>query len=248
MANPPTPSGSFIPKRNTGKVSQPRSGKRIYIFSYIAYTFFFATLTAVAGVFLFNQQAVNALSKNISAVNEVEQSLNRDQLDSVKELDERLQLASEILSRHTAPSLLFDALESTVVSDIHLTTFEYTLDADALAILSIGGFANTFDAVMFQRDIMQSNSVLSKAVLTNVGYGSTVLQKITGPNRSGTASDEIFGDATITFAFTEVPVSQGLKYVPRRNVTSVTNVVIPVSDIQVNPDEVQNLADDNQSQ
>ena len=95
MAN--TPGGSFIPKRNTSKTISTHSGKRIYIFSYIAYVFFFGTLFAVIGIFFLNQQADNKLQDLIVQIEDSKELIDRSQLDSVRVLDKRLSIAEQIL-------------------------------------------------------------------------------------------------------------------------------------------------------
>lgn len=219
MAN--TPGGSFIPKRSTGKIAPTHSGRRIYIFSYIAYVLFFGSLLSVAGIFFLNQQAERQLNEHISEVAEAQKSINRGQLESIRELDNRLQAADQILNQHAAPSVIFEALESVIVSDIQLGHFSYLRENGNGAELSIGGLSNTFDVLLFQRDVMKSNTLLASADFVEVSYGAET-NPIEGADRNNENSvNRNIGDATVTFTFVDDTVLANIGYKPRENDTSV---------------------------
>ena len=137
MAN--TPGGSFIPKRSTGKVTPVRSGRRIYIFTYIAYVVFFGTLLSVVGLFFLNQQAENQLNEYVVRLEQAQSSVNREQINSIRKLDQRIKIAEQVLNWHAAPSRLFGELESVIVQTVQLTSFSYERETGAGAELAFGG-------------------------------------------------------------------------------------------------------------
>lgn len=217
MANPP--GGSFIPKRSTGKVTAPRAGRRVYIFSYITYVVFFGTLLSVVGIFFLSQQAKSQLQEYIVRVDQEQQSFNRGQLESIRELDSRLNKAEQILVQHAAPSVIFEALESVIVRDIQLNKFEYAHERGKGALLSLGGLTATFDALLFQREVIEQNSFLASADIIEVAYGSTGTE-IQGANRQEGSSPGGSGEATVTFMFEDETILNSIGYTPRQNLTT----------------------------
>jgi len=234
MAN--TPGGSFIPKRSTGKVTPVRSGKRIYIFSYIAYVFFFGTLLSVVGIFFLSSQAEKQLQKYIARVDEEQQSFNRGQIDAVRKLDTQIKTAEQILNWHVAPSRLFEELEDVIVKSVRLQSFSYTRETGAGAEFSFGGLTETFDVLLFQRDVMENSPVFAAADIVEVSYGSNDGSTIEGSNRG--AAERLSttpGKATVSFKFQDDAVVGSIGYVPRgRSVSQSTNAGVELS--AVNPD------------
>ncbi|MDC1205535.1 hypothetical protein N8083_01670 [Candidatus Pacebacteria bacterium] len=228
MAN--TPGGSFIPKRSTGKVVPTRSGKRVYIFSYIAYVFFFGSLLSVLGVFFLNQQVANQLKSNIALVDAAQEDLNRGQLGLIRALDSRLKAADQILNLHAAPSVIFEALESVIVKDVQLNTFEYTRESSSRVLLALGGLTETFDVLLFQRDIIANSSLLSAASVVGVSFGASDTE-IEGADRENGSTQNDSGKATVTFVFEDNSILNSIGYKPRQmNDTIVSSVPDNVED------------------
>ena len=215
MAN--TPGGSFIPKRSTGKVTPVRSGKRIYIFSYIAYVFFFGTLLSVVGIFFLNSQAEKQLQSFISKVEEQQQSFNRGQIDTIRKLDSRIKTAEQVLGWHVAPSRLFEELEAVIVKTVRLQSFTYTRTTGGGAVFSFGGLTDTFDVLLFQRDVLENSPMLAAADIVEVSYGSGDNSVIEGAQRGAAASvSTVPGKATVSFSFQDDAIVSSIGYVPRQ--------------------------------
>ncbi|MFT5037261.1 MAG: Tfp pilus assembly protein PilN [Candidatus Azotimanducaceae bacterium] len=211
MAN--TPSGSFIPKRNTSKSAQPPSARRIYVFSYISYIFFFGALIAVVGTFFLNEQAIKELNKHVALVAEAQKQISRSELDSVRQLDNRLHAAKQILAAHAAPSVLFGALEDSILRNVQIDSFTYTRTDDTGVTLNVSGLTGTFDAILYQRDVMKENELLASADLVEVSYGEPELREIEGAERdSELAPNASFGEASVTFTFEDVSVLDKIGY------------------------------------
>lgn len=213
MAN--STGGSFIPKRSTGRVSPVRSGKRIYILSYVAYVLFFGTLLSVVGIFFLNKQAENKLQDYVALVDEKRQTFQNEndvRVASLKKLDERIRIAQKVLDRHAAPSIIFDSLEDVVVNSVQLNDFSYERETGQAPLLSFTGLTNTFDVLLFQREIMSQSSLLASAEIVNVSYGSVAVGEDQGAAAASKASNT---ETSVTFTFEDSSSSNGISYVPR---------------------------------
>lgn len=204
--------GSFIPKRSTGKVKPMRVGRRIYIFSYIAYALFFGTLLSVMGIFFLHNQAEARLQEYIALVDKERQGFEEQrEIIEIKNLDTQLKTAQQILAWHVAPSVIFDALEDSIVSSMQIASFQYLRQTGGPAQVTFTGRTSSFDALLFQREIISQNSLLASADIVNVNYGS-----VSSSNQKPTGT-EVRNDESVSveFVFDEETFTETLGYEPR---------------------------------
>jgi hypothetical protein len=163
-------SGSFIPKRNINK-PVARVGRRVYIFSYVAYVIFFGTLMFVVGVFIINLQAEKKLNEFIASIEEAQSLFRQDQIDSLLALEAQLNSASTLLDRHASPLRIFYELEQNVLQDVQLSSFVYTREVPTEAFLTIEAQSLDFDEALVQRETLQRSMILGNLDVTEVVYG-----------------------------------------------------------------------------
>lgn len=166
-----SPNGSFIPKRSVNKPAA-KIGRKIYIFSYVAYVVFFGTMLSVVGVFVIDRQVDQRLQEYVIEVDGAQSLFDRNQIDSLVSLDRKLNLASRLLDNHVAVSIIFEALEEAVLRDVKFNSFTYTRDYANSSSVSIEAQAEDFDKVIVQRDDLLENPVFSNVNFMEVTYGN----------------------------------------------------------------------------
>lgn len=211
-----TPGSSFIPKRSSGKVTPSHAGRRIYVFSYIAYILFFGTLLSVGGIFFLNQQAERQLNEHIALLDQERQNFRQSQLEEVRRFDARLRLAQGILDRHAAPSVIFDELEPVVVESVQFTQFNYTRDPGGGATLSLTGLTDSFDILLFQREVVKQSALLSAAEIIQVQFGGN-RNVIEGTDRGPVETPAVSetSESQVTFSFEDAAILEQIGYQPR---------------------------------
>lgn len=160
---------SFIPK-NANRVKKPRAGKRIYVFSYISYIFFFGTLLAVFGTYFYASQVERALESYRAELAAESTRFSEGDIDEVRNLEKRLIIANELLAESNAPSRIFESLEAVVADTFRIMTFTYERLVDNTIVLSFGGGTDTFDAALFQRELVASMPGLDAATVVDFAY------------------------------------------------------------------------------
>lgn len=206
--------GSFIPKRSTGKVKPSRTGKRVYVFSFIAYIIFFGTLITVLGLYFLNNQAENQLQEHIVLLSQEQESFENSQLDTVRDFKGRLDFAGRILDAHIAVSRIFDEIEPVIVETVQLSSFTFARDESGRAVLSLGGLTETFDVLLFQRNQLRQSDFLSSADFVEVTYGE-VTNDITGSTRDREVNSGSGEGSQITFVFEDTTIEDKIGYQPR---------------------------------
>lgn len=210
MAN--TGGGSFIPKRSTGRVAPVRSGRRVYVLSYIAYVLFFGTLLSVVGIFFLHNQAETQLQKFIELIDDERQAFQeQSEVNEIKALDTQLNTAMQILNWHAAPSVIFEAIEGVIVQSVQLEDFQYKRITGGPAEISFGGKTGSFDVLLFQREVMSDSNLLASADIVEVSYGAgSEVVETTGQQTSQPSQS-----ATVMFTFEDISSVTGIGYTPR---------------------------------
>ena len=172
--------GSFIPKQSNQKVTNRRTKKRIYLLGYISYVLFFGTLLAVAGMFAYELQLNSSLDRQKGLLAEERSSFSQSDIERVREFEQRLLAADLILNQHVAVSRVFDALELVTISPVSFSAFTIDLvDADGglpLYELALSGMTESFNDLLFQRSVLNSDPTLETALIKGVTYGAAVAE------------------------------------------------------------------------
>lgn len=204
-----TPSGSFIPKRNSQPKPSVRSNKRIYLFSYLSYIVFFGTLLSVIGIYLLNQQAERKLEDSIVAVEQARTSFNQEQISAIVDFEERLNVAQELINTQLSVSELLGLLEGVVLRSVQLNTFSYTKNDAGGPLMSVSAVADDFDSVLFQRMTLAEDEVFATAAVSGVAFGSVANELGDGSAAASVRTDSEAVTFTISKYFTAEEIGYG---------------------------------------
>jgi hypothetical protein len=168
----PTFKSSFIPKQPVGdtvkKTYRPRRGGRFHFSTFITFIIFILSLVATGGEFLylqFLQQSVAGKNESLSRAREAFQpTLIRD----ITRLDTRINVATEVLSKHIAPSAIFDILGSLTLEKVQLSNFQYRIDTAGLVALSMSAVAKDFNGIALQADAFGKSPDVKNPIVSNL--------------------------------------------------------------------------------
>lgn len=171
-------SGSFIPQQTKPRPKNVRR-RRVYVLSYVAYTIFIGALLTTVGVVVWNWQVVNQLEQQQSALAEERTKFEQSDIIEVQEVESLLAMVAYLLDTQPAISTLLTALEDTTVRSVQLQEFNLTqTEAGETGLtepnvqVTYVGVADSFNTVLAQRNVMQSNPLLEGAVISAVTYGA----------------------------------------------------------------------------
>lgn len=215
----PEENSSFIPKSGVKTVKRSQSNKRIYLLAYISYTFFFSTLFAVIGVYIYGATVDRSLSSLKEQMVAERQRFAVAEIENIKQLDRRLSTAERLVNESTAPSRLFPDIERIVSSDIEFSGLSYEQLPNRKFILELEGKADEFNQIVAQQQLIKGSGLLSDARVVEYDYSV-----------SGEEGSSISGDAVLTFVFADTRDLSSIAYVPQEEaveiVASTTNTVI----------------------
>lgn len=218
----PEQGSSFIPKSGVKTVQRTRSTRRIYLLAYISYVIFFSTIFAVIGVYIYGATVSRNLTSIKESLAEEQKRFDVADIESMKQLEKRLELAERILNESTAPSRLLPDIEAIVASNIYFTGLSYTQLINRQFQIDLIGRAENFNQIVGQQQLVKNSSLLQNATVVeydyNVGEGS---------------EGSVLGNATLSFTFSDTRDLSAISYIPEAPTLDAQNieenVVIPGS-------------------
>lgn len=222
-------SNSFIPKTPVrGTVNKRRGVRKVYVLSYLTFVLFFGTLIATAGTFFYNLTVAADLVAQKDLLSEQRSTFSQSDLERVRDLDARMNMAQNILSRHVSVHSVFSALESTTLRPVELTNFSYIKEEDGLK-LSLGANMPDFNTALFQREKLRENSILKGAIISGITYETevgeqegTIKPNVTFTVEKILSPDEIPYVAAASFTNSTAPEISGSQEPVTESESSVT--------------------------
>lgn len=147
---------SFIPKQGVSVTADFRPKKSMGFFAFFATLIFFVSIILAGGIFgwktyLQSQKTtmMKDLDKNIKA-------FEPQTIEQYVRLDNRINAAKEILSKHIAVSYLFDFLQEKTLQSVQFNDFKYDLGLDGFATVIMNGQAKSYNSVAYQSEVFGS--------------------------------------------------------------------------------------------
>lgn len=225
-------STSFIPQRPVqGKVKK-RGVRKVYVLTYISYVVFFGTLLAAAGIFFLTTATDRELKNQIDALAVERDSFSEGDIQSILELDKRINIAKDKMNQHVSLLSVFEAIEKSTLKSLQFVGFSYHRLNMFAPSITLTGTANTFDSVLFQREVLKANPILAGGTFTD-----TLLQTVKeAEDKSGS------GQQIISFVFTNNVSPSLIQYAPRTQVDTPQETVTDSQSQQIEGTSTQEQA------
>jgi hypothetical protein len=205
---------SFIPNRPTQGNLKNRGVRKVYILTYISYVVFFGTLLAVGGVFAYKFTLNAQLTRQQQLLADERSRFKQADIESVKELERRINTSKERMDKHLSVLSVFESFEKAAVQSLRFASLTYARKTDEGPEVTITGDSDTFNSVLFQRDVLLANPVLANATVSGVVLGTVSPEDEEGKSKK---SDE---KKTISFSIKDKIDTSLIPYVPRIPVSS----------------------------
>lgn len=195
---------SFIPQRPSRGKAEPKRVRKIYMLTYVTYVLFFGSLVATAAVFFFSFSLDVQLDTKRESLAAERQQFNQGDIESIRDLEKRINVAEERLNNHVSVLAIFEALEQSAVQSLRYISFSYKRLNDEFPLVSFTGTSDRFNNVLFQRDVFASNPVLAGSVIKDVALESEI------------AGDPSNAEKLVTFTIEKEVDTSLIGYTPRQ--------------------------------
>ncbi len=171
-------SPSFIPKQPPRGNKGKRSTRKIYILTYVSFVFFFGTLITSGATFFYKlntQSQLEAEKQNIIAQR---QRFDQASFERVKEFNNKLDSANELLNQHVSVLSILEALEKATISSVQISSFEMDRAKRNSIELTLQATTKDFNSVLFQRDVYEQNPILQGSNIFDLSLTKSVPDKL----------------------------------------------------------------------
>lgn len=218
---------SFIPKSPVRGTVKKRGVRKVYIFTYLIFIFFFGTMIASAVTFAYDFTVNAQLAQAKQTLLDERTSFSQSNFEQVRELDVRTKTAYSLFSNHVSVLHVLSSLEASTLAAVQLTGFSFTKDLEESEegshTLVLNAKMSDFNAALFQREMFTGDSVLNGARLSEVTLTDT------------SVIEESADAAEVTFVIEKVLTVADIPYTP--SVYAVPEVVAEIVPLEL-PDAV----------
>jgi hypothetical protein len=172
---PPQAPTSFIPKKplDTGSATYTEHGGTGFFFV-IALFVFILSLVAAGGVFGYKQILTKSIADKQASLQKYKDAFSPSDIKAIVKLNDRINNSKTLLNTHVAPSAIFAFLGQQTLLNVQFTSFDYVLNVDHTASITLSGAADNFTTVASQSDRFGStNGVLKDVVFSDIQTNST---------------------------------------------------------------------------
>lgn len=159
---------SFIPKRGPIKKARRVVTRQVYVFTLVSYILIFASLIASLGVFIYEQVINRQLSAEVVALDSEIASFNQADMERVTAFNNRLQQAKARLNATVSIASLLDIVEKSTITTAQFMSFSLERELDDQLVVITQIETDSFDSVIFQREILKQNQAISNVEVTDL--------------------------------------------------------------------------------
>lgn len=160
---------SFIPKK---PVAIPTAGysrsSGPKIMTLIGMFVFLASLLLGAGVYLWKIQINSSITAQIESLRKSRDEFDKGTIEAATRLNERINVAKNLLDKHKAPSKMLELLEDITLVTVRLKNLTYATEADGSIKVSGSGVASGFKSVILQSNEMGKTGLLRDVMFSDV--------------------------------------------------------------------------------
>ncbi|MDO8481808.1 MAG: hypothetical protein Q7S75_01855 [bacterium] len=159
---------SFIPHDTADQGGRERYGDFMYLVMLITGVLFVASIVLGVGVFLYQQFLDTSSKSKLAQLERAKAEFEPALIKELTRLDDRMNVADEILSNHNAVSVFFHVLEQITLTDVSFTSLDFEAADPKNINIKMAGVAGSLNAVALQADIFSKNGVIASPIFSNI--------------------------------------------------------------------------------
>jgi len=134
----------------------------------IAIVLLVASGALAAGVFLYEQYLQTSTTSKLDQLQRAQAAFEPSLIQQLTRLDDRMRAAGQILGTHIAPSAFFDMLNSTTITTVAFTTFDFQATDGQHMTVRMNGIADSVNSVALQADLFSKGGMITSPIFSNI--------------------------------------------------------------------------------
>lgn len=163
---------SFIPhdatKISNGYSPARSSGGAGELLLLVSIVFLVASGALAGGVFLYKQYLEAARTQKVNDLTRAKAQFEPSLIDQLTQLDARMRAAQDILASHQAPSVIFQALESSTLSTMSFDGIDYTAADPQHIKIHMRGTAQSVNSIALQAETFSKSAVITDPIFSSI--------------------------------------------------------------------------------
>ncbi len=143
-----------------------RSRAAMGLLTFLGLVLFLISMGLLGGVFFYKRIAAQQVEELKASLKRLEADFEPTLLSEFIQTADTINTAKDLLSRHRAPSKVFEFLEVNTLDDVRLSNFSF---AAREAKLTVAGQAKSYTALALQAKVFETNSMVKKVEFSNLG-------------------------------------------------------------------------------
>ncbi len=127
-----------------------------------------ASAALAGGVYLYEQYLNQQSAQEASQLQRAEAAFEPSLIEQITRLDDRMQAAEAILSNHTAPVAIFQALDQSTLQTISFSSFDLEVTDPQHISIKMQGVGQSVNSIALQAQIFSKSGVISDPIFSNI--------------------------------------------------------------------------------
>ncbi len=162
--------GSFIPHDTAvAPVRSRRAGGALNdLLLLCGIVLLIASGALAVGVFLYEQFLQTQSASKVVQLQRAEAAFEPSLIEQITRLDDRMHAEDSVLSAHTAPTALFQALNQATLQTVSFTSLDFEAPDPAHVSLQMQGIAQSVNSIALQAELFSKNGVITSPIFSNI--------------------------------------------------------------------------------
>jgi hypothetical protein len=169
MDNPSQP--SFIPQ-DAGSLSGPSrirtSGGLSDLIVLLSIVLFVASIALAGAVFLYVEYLKTSAENKVAQLERAKAAFEPSLIHSLTRLDDRMQVAEQLLGSHIAPTAFFQILQQATLSTIEFKSLDFNAGVDNKMEITMTGVAQSVNSIALQADLFSKNGTITNPIFSDI--------------------------------------------------------------------------------
>lgn len=162
---------SFIPKKPLANIT-PRQSRSVSIFSFVAVLLLIATIAFSGLLYVYNKKLAGTVADLRVTLDRAKEKFNPVAIESIKQLDKRINTAEKILANHiTLSPILVNVLNANTLKKVQYTKFSHTVSGSGPASkiqVRLEGKAESLPYVALQSKKLAENKYVENPIFSDI--------------------------------------------------------------------------------
>lgn len=163
-----TPRPSFIPRevpRVAGMKPPPGASD---IFMLLSIVLLVASGALAGGVFLYTQYLDTSNASKLNQLQIAKKAFEPALIEKLTRLDDRMRVAGEILSKHSAFTLFFDMLQQSTITSVSFTNLSLRVADGKAYTFKMDGIADSVNSIALQADLFSKSGMITSPIFSDI--------------------------------------------------------------------------------